>query len=661
MKQIKQRSYSIILLIILFGIVSSNYTTIGISAIYSSQLSTSNSYSNIAPEQPIQPQGIIEGNIGQSYFYQSSTIDPNGNQIYYLFDWDDGTNSSWLGPYESGIEIQVTKCWNEHGVYSIKVKAKNKFGLESIWSNPTKVEIYESNLTFGNITGGLGLSIEIKNIGELESRSVKINISINPRFRLIAFPKQFKIPVIPAKNSIQIKILTLGFSPGIFIKLPTINLTVETLDSKTIEKQVIVKVFGPFVKKVGESWITNESYPGYTLFSPMISLDTFLIDNNGTMAHKWDHRYKPALSVYLMENGNILRTAFPALNPRFFGGGIGGRVEIINWNGSLVWWFEYTTDQYCLHHDVKMLPNGNILMIAWEYKSATEAINKGRNPNTIPIDQMWPDHIIEVQPAGDSGGTIVWQWHIWDHLIQDFDPTKENYGVVEDHPELVDINYGGIALSDWMHMNSVDYNEQLDQILISVCNFDEIWIIDHSTTTEEAAGHTGGNSGKGGDLLYRWGNPQTYRMGTEDDQQLFAQHDAQWIKSGLPGGGNILVFNNGRGRPGGDASSADEIVPPLNTNGTYDRTSDNPYGPTDLQWSYFPGYPNKFYALNLGGVQRLPNGNTLICDGPHGRFFEVTNEKKIVWEYKNQVPNPIDSHVYKIRRYAEDYPGLKFY
>jgi hypothetical protein len=336
-------------------------------------------------------------------------------------------------------------------------------------------------------------------------------------------------------------------------------------------------------------------------------------------------------------------------------------VEISDWNGSLLWWFEYTSDQHCLHHDVKMLPNGNIMMIAWEYKSSAEAIAAGRNPSTIPMGQMWPDHLIEVKPTGVSGGTIVWEWHLWDHLIQDFDSTKANYGVVQDHPELVDINYGGLALSDWTHTNAVDYNEELDQIMVSVCYFNEIWIIDHSTTTQEAASHSGGRYGHGGDLLYRWGNPQTYRMGSGNDQQLFGQHDAQWIKPGLPGAGDILVFNNGRGRPSGDASSADEITPPLNANGTYNRQLGAAYGPASAQWSYMADSPNDFYAINLGGVQRLPNGNTLICDGPHGRFFEVTREKEVVWEFTNQVPDPVDSHVFKCHFYVPDYPGLRFH
>jgi len=661
MQKIKQRSYVILLLFLFLFSAWGNLVSKGFSFNNLSPLSHLYPIDNHPPLQPNKPQGLGEGYVGQSYFYQSSTIDPDGDQVYYLFDWGNGTNSSWLGPYDSGVIVQASQCWHKRGFYIIIVKAKDQFGIESPWSDPMIVEMFGSYLTFETITTGFGLTIEIKNLGELEARAVNVTISITPGSLVKAFPKNFEIPVIPVGNSTLLQVHIWGVALGIFADLPTLKLIAEAPDTKTRGKQIIVRVFGPLVKKVGESWVTDESYPGYTLYSPMVSLQALLIDNNGTVKHQWNSKYKPALSVYLLENGKILRTAFPRFNPRFFGGGLGGRVEIIDWNGSLVWWFEYTTDQYCLHHDVKILPNGNILMIAWEYKSAAEAITNGRNPNTIPIGQMWPDHLIEVQPTGDSGGTIVWEWHLWDHLIQDFDPTKENYGVVQNHPELVDINYGGLALSDWTHTNAVDYNEQLDQIMISICYFNEIWIIDHSTTTQEAADHSGGRYGHGGDLLYRWGNPRTYRMGTVNDQQFFAQHDAQWIEPGLPGAGDILVFNNGHGRPGGDASSADEIVPPLNSNGTYDRTPGTAYGPVTARWSYMPDTPNKFYALNLGGVQRLPNGNTLICDGPHGRFFEVTSNKEVVWEYKNQVPNPIDSHVYKIRRYEEDYPGLKFY
>jgi len=289
-------------------------------------------------------------------------------------------------------------------------------------------------------------------------------------------------------------------------------------------------------------------------------------------------------------------------------------------------------------------------MIAWELKTGAEAIAAGRNPSRLSDGELWADHVIEVAPTGTYGGTIVWEWHSWDHLVQDYDAAKANYGVVADHPELIDINYFQTPGADWHHINAIDYNADLDQIVLSVRNFSEIWIIDHSTTTSEAAGHTGGNSGMGGDLLYRWGNPQTYDAGSAGDQQLFGQHDAEWIADGLPGAGNILIFNNGQGRPGGDASSVDEIVPPLLPNGTYSNSS--AYGPPAPAWSYAASPPTNFYAMRISGSERLPNGHTLVCDGPAGRFFEVTTSGQTVWEYDYA------GEVFRVERYGADYSGF---
>jgi hypothetical protein len=261
-----------------------------------------------------------------------------------------------------------------------------------------------------------------------------------------------------------------------------------------------------------------------------------------------------------------------------------------------------------------------------------------------------PDHIIEVEPTGPTSGNIVWEWHIWDHLIQDYDSSKTNYGSVADHPELVDINYGELnsLISDWLHSNSIDYNEEFDQILLSVRNFNEIWVIDHSTTTAEAASHTGGYGGKGGDLLYRWGNPETYRAGTTDDEKLFSQHDATWIKSGCPGEGNILIFNNGLNRPDGHYSTVDEITPPVNDNGEYYLEPGSSYGPESLTWSYVGSPPGSFYSAGISGAQRLTDGNTLICNGMAGKFFEVTPNGITIWQYVNPYPDPGMKDVFKI-------------
>jgi hypothetical protein len=242
---------------------------------------------------------------------------------------------------------------------------------------------------------------------------------------------------------------------------------------------------------------------GYTLFAPVESETTYLIDNDGYLIHHWQSTYNPGLSVYLLEDGTLLRTeTIPS--QKFNGGGSGGRVKMISWEGETTWQFDYSNSDHRQHHDVEPMPNGNILIIAYEVKSRSEAIAAGQMSTLLKQNEVWPDHIVEVKPSGDTGGEIVWEWHAWDHIIQDYDKGKENYRVIAEHPELIDINFvqsgQNSAISDWMHINAVDYNAGLDQIILSVRHFCEVWIIDHSTTTEEAAGHTGGRAGKGGDL-----------------------------------------------------------------------------------------------------------------------------------------------------------------
>ena len=392
---------------------------------------------------------------------------------------------------------------------------------------------------------------------------------------------------------------------------------------------------------------TPASLNGYILFCPLDSNTTYLIDAAGNVRHTWPGSSVPNYSVYALENGSIVRTV-DNINKGTTG------VEIIDWNGTVVWRFEYYSTQYMLHHDIKPLPNGNILMISYDYKTLEEAIEAGLNPISGGVT---PDKIIEVRPTGPTSGDIVWEWHVWDHLIQDFDPSKENYGVVADHPELIDINYGPGSW-DWNHINSVDYNEEFDQILLSVHSFSEVWVIDHSTTTQEASGHTGGRSGKGGDLLYRWGNPAAYRAGTPSDQKFFGQHDASWIDPGCPGAGDILVFNNGFGRPEGRYSSVDEIVPPVNDTGHYFLAPGAAYGPDEQVWVYTAENPMSMYSILLSSAQRLPNGNTLLCSGSQGLFLEVTPEKQVVWRFTNLLPVPGVNDVFKIHRYPTDYPGV---
>lgn len=376
------------------------------------------------------------------------------------------------------------------------------------------------------------------------------------------------------------------------------------------------------------STVAQSPYPGNTVISILTSNDTYMIDLNYNVLQTWTGSDGPATVAYLLEDGSVIRPCTDRTGS-FSGGGLGGRLQKIDATNTIVWDYYFSTPDYQQHHDIQPMPNGNVLVIAWELKTAAEAIAAGRQ--NISVD-MWPTMIAEIEPVGATGGNIVWEWHLWDHLIQDADPTKENYGVIADHPELVDINYSFVSSGSWDHANSIDYNPDLDQIVFCSRKMNEFYIIDHSTTTQEAAGHTGGNSDKGGDILYRWGNPQVYGRGDVGDQYYWGIHGAVWIEPGCPGAGNVLTYNNGdRAGTANDRSSVEEFVLPSDGHGNYYIEPGEPFGPPVPSW-YYDGPPG-FYSLNRSGAFRLPNGNTLVTVTDANNIFEVTQSGQKVWAY----------------------------
>lgn len=383
---------------------------------------------------------------------------------------------------------------------------------------------------------------------------------------------------------------------------------------------------------------------GYVLFSGISNTQTYLVDKCGKKINQWSSSYKPGLSVSLLPNSDLFRTGLSSSAYFGTGGGKGGILEKYNWNGSLLWSYQISDTNQCQHHDALVLPNGNILAVVWERKNSSQALLAGKNPAVTVLlnnQEVWSEKIIELQPIGTNSANIVWEWKAWDHLVQDFDITKNNFGVINQHPELLNVNYvvqGPPTNSDWLHINSIDYDSVNDQILLSSHSFGEFWIIDHSTTTAQAAVHSGGNAGKGGDLLYRWGNPITYGRGTVGDQKLFKQHHASYIKAGFPNSGKVLVYNNGVNRPEGNYSSID-IVDISQAGNPYTIGATTPYLPATNFWTYTATIPTSFYAANIGGVIPLTNGSFFITDGPKGELIEIDSTSTVKWRYVNPVNN----------------------
>jgi len=387
-----------------------------------------------------------------------------------------------------------------------------------------------------------------------------------------------------------------------------------------------------------------QSFNGYALYNLQNQNTAYLIDKDGNIAHSWSCAKACNYTVKLKDNGNIVRGAVNSGN-QLNGAAVGGMVQEIDPAGSVVWEYVYSNSQHCSHHDLAVLPNGNVILTAWEVKSTAELTQAGRSNAT---SSMWPTHFIELEPDGNGSATIVWEWHIWDHMIQDYNATKDNYGVVEDHPELMDINAvtasgggGPQGGGDWFHTNGVNYNEALDQLVFSSRYASELFIIDHSTTTAEAASHTGGNSGKGGDFLYRWGKPSNY--GSTATQTIpAAVHDPRWITDdGRPNGGYIQFFNNSGGSGGGsviDAIQAPESGFVYNYSGTS-------YAPSSYDWRHVCLASNS----GQGASERLSNGNTFV-NVSQQYMYEVDQNNNVVWQY-NASPT-------KAFRYECDHPGI---
>lgn len=387
---------------------------------------------------------------------------------------------------------------------------------------------------------------------------------------------------------------------------------------------------------VGTTDISEGVFDGFTLYT--VSTETYLINNCGEVINQWTSNFPPGNAVYLLENGNILRAGKTSSTDISFGGQ-GGVVEIFDWDGNLAWQYFYDTPMMRQHHDVFPMPNGNVLILAATRMTNTEAIQAGRDPSLLSQTDLYNEQIIEVTPVGINSATIIWEWNVKDHLVQDFDNTKDNFGDVSLSPEKLNINFlnGGNGGSNWLHFNSIQFNVVLNQIVISSRNLSEIYIIDHSTTTAEAATNSGGLYGKGGEFLYRWGNPQSYNQGSETDRKLYGQHYPHVIAPELVDQNKIILFNNGNGRIP-EFSEVLVLNPTTDSPGVYSYVSNTAYGPTTPDYIYEDtATPTDFFSHILSSSQRLPNGNTLICEGINGRFFEITASEDIVWEYINPV------------------------
>ena len=392
---------------------------------------------------------------------------------------------------------------------------------------------------------------------------------------------------------------------------------------------------------------------GYTLFSPEKDTIVYLIDECGQIANQWGFAERPGATCYLLPNGDLLRAGKDSL-------------EIRDWDNNLIWSYAMNLNGYLQHHDIEPLPNGNILCLLTDLYTDVDMIAQGRDSSQL-ASTFKLDKLVELQPFGNDKANLVWEWKFMDHFVQDFDSTKLNYGSVVSHPELLDLNYANGRNEDYTHVNALDYNASLDQILLSARHLNEIYIIDHSTTTVEAAGHSGGNANKGGDFLWRWGNSEVYTKDSSDIQKLFLQHDSKWVESGFLDAGKISVFNNG-----GDASgsmSAVHIIEPSISSGAYGMQNSR-FLPSSYDFSWQGTIMgDTLLEGRKSGVESLANGNVLICESSKGQITEVEKQTgNVIWVYKNPLGSQLypqgsaipsrDNSIFRAQRYSDSFSGF---
>ena len=440
-------------------------------------------------------------------------------------------------------------------------------------------------------------------------------------------------------------------------------------------------------------WDKTNTCDGYTFFG--VRGTTYLVDMEGRIVHTWSIGTNP----HLLDNGHVLDASKD--DPSGFGG-----LTEVDWYGTNVWNYTETRTNYVPHHDFVRIYNPKLftnttLYIANKTVSSNQCIDAGCDPaNGRNYTNAQMDAIVEV----DMSGTIVWEWWFYDHLVQDLYPAKSNYVTsIAEHPGRLTANLPGRPVQrDWLHCNSIDYNQDLDQIVINSVG-GEFYVIDHGRTflPGNPAGSIALAAGTNGDFIYRFGDPARYNQGTTPSlltnwtesttgqKQIGGAHHVSWIPTGFPGAGNLLVFNNAQNLfEHTQQSYVLEINACLDAGGTNTGSYVNPpeAGYTAWQpghntdkaarqlsnqivWFYHSRASHGMFSHIGSSAQRLVNTNTLVCADTEGHIIEVTPSGEAVWEYINPVTSdgilkfkrdnwPMYNSIFRAYRYRASDPPL---
>ncbi len=409
----------------------------------------------------------------------------------------------------------------------------------------------------------------------------------------------------------------------------------------------------PSVYPVGTTiYAPAEAWNGYTVLSLLREPGMVVIDMNGHVVKQWEGFNSSAGGpVRVLPNGDAIGAA----------GARPGHQESLqlvqkDFAGTQRWSLAGTEQveverggqarSLRQHHDWQRadFPAGYFSPESRPAATGAPTLVLAHSSRTVPAVSDLPledDRLVEY----DAGGRVLWEWFASDHI--------DDLGLSAAARAAIKAGAGAgtgpqrRADFDWLHVNSATYLGPNRWFDAGDRRFDPRNILISSRQASLLA-----IVARDGHVVWRMGpdfreSPQLLRIG-----QVIGQHHAHLIPKGLPGAGNLLVFDNG-------GSSGYGFDTPIARNGygglarATSRVLEIDPVKMELAWSYAPA--SGFFATNISGAQRLPNGNTLVTEGPSGRVFEVTAQGRIVWEYIQPAPGAGGNAVYRAYRLPYDW------
>jgi hypothetical protein len=429
------------------------------------------------------------------------------------------------------------------------------------------------------------------------------------------------------------------------------------VDSKNNDEKGAITMGHPTIYPTGATvYNPDKAWSGYTIYQAA-ELGALLIDMNGKEVHLW--KGLRGFPNKMLPGGFVLGST-ATRDPQY---GFQDEVDLVqvDWDGNIVWKFnryKYVEDpgnepQWMAraHHDYQREGNP-VGYFAPGFEPRTDGgntlilVHKNVHQPKISDKSLLDDAIIEV----DWEGNIIWEWICSDHFDElGFDESAKNVLFRDPNTRFFGDHHSG----DWMHINSVSVlgpNKFFDQ-------GDERFHPDNIIWDARESNIIAIIEKKTGQLVWKLG-PDYSTADVAHLDWIIGQHHAHIIPRGLPGEGNLLVFDNG-GWAGYGLPNPASAYGQKNAVRDHSRVLEINPVTLEIEWQYTATEANfqapmdsyRFYSPYISSAQRLPNGNTLITEGADGRIFEVTREHELVWEYISPYKNKRNSNmVYRAYR-----------